>query len=106
MAFLFQTEWPELIKTVGYPTAILIVLGIVFRYALWPWFKQQQAEKDADLKATIEDARKERDYMRGVREREVEKFLESLRFRDEKMERGFNEVVVALRDLKEGKSRH
>src|SRR5689334_7670470 len=105
MAFLFQTEWPELIKTVGYPTAILIVVGLVVRYGLWPWFKQQQAEKDADLKNAIEDARKERDYMRLQREKEVEKFLESIRFRDEKMERGFDEVVAALRELKESKSR-
>jgi|ERR1051326_1097829 hypothetical protein len=92
MLFLFQTEWPELIKTVGYPTAILIVVGMLFRYGLWPWFKQQQAEKDADLKAAIEDARKERDYMRSQREKEVDKFIESLRFRDER----FKEVADAI----------
>src|SRR5690242_17633204 len=100
MSFLFQSEWPELIKTVGYPTGILIVVGLVVRYGLWPWFKQQQAEKDADLKNAIEDARKERGYMRIQREKEVEKFLESLRLRDEKMERGFNEIVIALRESK------
>ena len=100
MLFLFQTEWPELIKTVGYPTAILIVFGLVVKFGVWPWFKQQLAEKDAALKNAIEDARSERDYMRQLREKEVQEFIDSLRLRDEKMERGFNEIVIALRESK------
>lgn len=47
---------------------------------------------------TIEDARKERDYMRQQREREATAFVESMKHRDELMEKGFDEVLRELRN--------
>lgn len=92
MLLLLQYDWPSIGKTWG-PLGIGFVLGLILVAALLKAAKQV-------LLSSVEDARKERDYMRQIRERELERFLESLKSRDDKMERGFNEIVAALRNNK------
>jgi len=48
--------------------------------------REQSKEMRDQLAATLDDARKERDLMRSLREKEVDKFLESLKYRDDKFE--------------------
>jgi uncharacterized membrane protein len=84
-----QVNWETVGKTWG-PLGVvfvLAVLGIVFG---------AKAIKGIVL-GTIEDARKDRDYMRQQREREATAFIESLRQQGEMMKEGFDEVLREIR---------
>ena len=85
---VLQLDWDALLKIYG-PLGVGCAIAIVLVKVLLNYIKKQH-------ESNLEDARKERDYARQLRERETEKFLESLRMRDEKMERGFSEIIIAL----------
>lgn len=100
---ILQADWESVAKIWG-PLGVGCFLLILFVWrGLLPYIKKQQEDNKQILTSTIEDARKERDFVRQLREVEVDKFLNSLKLRDEKMERGFQEVVHALRDLENRK---
>ena len=82
----------SLLKLYG-PLGLLagILLLVIWKHLL-PYIEKQQAENRAILTAALEDARKERDAERQVRIREVERFLESLKYRDEQ----FKSVAEAI----------
>jgi F0F1-type ATP synthase membrane subunit b/b' len=63
---------------------------------LLPYIEKQRAEYQAVLTSALEDARNERDLMRQLREQEVTKFLESLRYRDAE----FKAVADAISSVK------
>lgn len=101
----------EIAKAYGVIGIVALVLILVVWKGLLPYIKKQHEEHLSTLKATheesikahqaiVEDARRERDYVRLLHEKEVDKFLDSLKLRDEKMERGFDEVVRALQDTR------
>jgi hypothetical protein len=84
-----QVNWETVGKTWG-PLGVVFVLaelGLVFC---------AKAIKGIVL-GTIEDARKDRDYMRQQREREATAFIESLRQQGEMMKEGFDEVLREIR---------
>lgn len=81
--------WAEVGRTWG-------PLGVVFVLAVIGIVAGARVVKSLIL-GTIEDARKERDYMRGQREKEVLAFTQSLAVRDELMKEGFDEVLRELR---------
>lgn len=86
---LAQIDWVELWRTGGLPSviAILAVVGIV---AGARWFK-------STMESTLADARKERDAARTANEAQANRFMESLRIRDEIQEKGFDEILRELR---------
>jgi len=87
----------SLLKLYG-PLGLIVGLLILFIWkVLLPKIEQQQSENRTILTSALEDARNERDLMRQLREKEVDKFLESLRYRDDKFE-AIAEAV--LRDRK------
>jgi hypothetical protein len=103
-----QMDWAPLLKIYG-PLGLGCALAIFLVARLLKYIQKQHEQHIAVTAALAEetrkaaqsladDARKERDYSRQLREQEVNKFLESLRFRDEKMERGFDEIVRVLRE--------
>lgn len=83
-------SWSEIGRVWG-PLGLGYVLLLLMVVAGAKWFK-------SSLTSTTEDARRERDYARQQRERESDKFLESLRVRDELMKKGFEEVLHELRN--------
>jgi hypothetical protein len=88
---------PEsLLKLYGPLGLIVFGLAMLVWKKLLPYIEKQQADNRATLTAALEDARKERDYMRQLREREVDKFLESLRYRDAE----FKSVAEAINSVK------
>jgi F0F1-type ATP synthase membrane subunit b/b' len=94
-------EWEPILKLWG-PLG-LIVLGLAFfiwKYLL-PALEKQRAEYKAALDSALEDARRERDYARLQREKEVDKFLESLRYRDEQ----FKSVADAIAERRPPRQR-
>jgi hypothetical protein len=99
MSLYLQTDWPGLLKIYG-PLGVFCGLAIIFVKVLLNYIKNQHREHVQVLQGQAEDARKERDYSRQLRELEVNKFIDSLKLRDEKMERGFDEVVRALQDTR------
>ena len=86
---LLQINWELVAKTWG-PLGIGFVLLLVLIVGGAKWFK-------STLIGSLDDARKERDYMRQQREREADKFIESLRYRDEIMRKGFDEILSEMR---------
>lgn len=105
-----QTDWTPILKIYG-PLGLFCSVAILLVARLLLYIQKQHeehikaahalAEETTKAAQTLaDDARKERDYVRQLREQEVNKFLESLRFRDEKMERGFDEVVRALQNTR------
>lgn len=107
---LTQIDWAPVLKIYG-PLGVFCAAAILLAVRLLKYIQKQhedhiritQALADETRKAAqalTDDARKERDYSRELREQEVDKFLESLRLRDEKMERGFDEIVRALQDAR------
>lgn len=96
-----QVDWVELWRSGGLPAiiAILLVLGLI---AGARWFK-------STMEGTLADARKERDAMRTLNEQQARefrsaietqasKFLESLKFRDDIQEKGFDEILREMRN--------
>lgn len=47
---------------------------------------------------TLADARKDRDAARALNEAQASRFLDSLKKRDEIMEKGFDEILREIRD--------
>lgn len=92
-------EWREIGRIYGPLGVMCFLFALLIWKGLLPYIKKQHEEHVAALQSTVDDSRKERDYNRTLREKEVDKFLTSLEFRDEKMERGFNEVVRVLQDI-------
>lgn len=96
---LTQIDWTPILKTYG-PLGLFCAAAILLVVRLLKYIQRQHEEHIQAAQALAEDARKERDYVRQLREQEVSKFLESLKFRDEKMERGFDEVVRTLQETR------
>lgn len=90
MLILQPIDWSVIAKTWG-------PLGVVFVLAVIGIVAGAKTVKSLIL-GTIEDARKERDYMRQQREREATAFIESMNRRDEMMKEGFDEVLHELRN--------
>lgn len=105
---LTQIDWGPVIKVYG-AWGVVFAIAVLLGRALLKYIQKQhelhinaaQALADEAKKAAqavADDARKERDYTRTLREQEVNKFLESLKLRDEKMEKGFDEIVRVLQE--------
>lgn len=94
-----ETDWTPLLKTYG-PLGVFCAIAILLVTRLLRYIQRQHEEHIKLSQGLAEDARKERDYVRSLREQEVNKFIESLRFRDERMERGFDEVVRTLQETR------
>lgn len=98
MAIAFQgLDWTAVAKIYGPLGVTCLLLVLAVWKILLPWIQKQQATAEANLKEQIQEARSERDYVRQMREAEVNKFLDSLKLRDEKMERALNGVAEAIR---------
>ena len=89
MTLLSQFDWHPIVQNFG-------PLGVIFALAVIGIVAGAKMVKGLIL-GTIEDARKERDYMREQRTVEQKAFIESLRLRDELMKDGFDEVLRELR---------
>lgn len=96
-----QTEWESILKTAG-PLGVIFLLAIMGIVGAARWFKSL-------MEGTLADARKERDAMRALNEQQAKegrallesqanKFLESLKIRDDIQEKGFDEILRELRD--------
>jgi|SRR6185369_10820922 len=107
---LTQIDWSPLLKVYG-PLGLFCAVAILLVSRLLTYIQKQHKEHIEVTKALAEetrqaaqsladDARKERDYVRQLREQEVNRFLESLKLRDEKMERGFDEIVRVLQETR------
>ena len=92
-----QVDYISVLKVYG-PWGIAFGILVVFAKGLLMYIKKQSEDSTKVLVEQIGDARKERDRERDMRREEIDKFLESLKLRDAKMERGFDEIVRALRD--------
>lgn len=90
MSLLTQINW-ETVGRVWGPLGIGFVLLLVLIIAGARWFK-------STMEGTLADARKERDTMRQQVESQADKFLESLKLRDEIQEKGFDEILRELRN--------
>lgn len=89
MLLLSQVDWPELLKTAG-------PMGVIFILAVLGVVAGARVVKGLILGA-IEDARKERDYMRQQTERQATAFIQSLEKQGEMMKEGFDEVLREVR---------
>jgi hypothetical protein len=75
---LSVSEWEPLIKLWG-PFGLIVVGLILFIWKkLLPDQEKQRAEYQTALNSALDDARRERDYARQQREKEVDKFIQSL----------------------------
>lgn len=84
----------SLLKIYG-PLGLFVgFLMLVIWKALIPRIDKQQEQHVQFIIATLDDARTERDKMRELREREVDKFIQSLKFRDEE----FKAVAEAIKE--------
>lgn len=90
LALLQSVPWENVARLWG-------PLGIIFLIAVLGTVAGARMVKGMIL-GTIEDARKERNYMREQREREATAFIQSLNKRDEMMKDGFDEVLREIRD--------
>jgi len=100
LLFIQSTDWASVAKVYG-PLGVFCLIAVILVWkGLLPYIKSQHEAQVAALQATIQDARNERDYSRQLREKEVDRFLESLKLRDERMENGFDEIVRALQDTR------
>lgn len=98
-------DWTAIAKIYG-PLGVFAVVAIVLIWKkLLPYIERQHQEHIQALQSTIEDAREERDLARKLSERQTQKFIESLRMRDEKMERGFSELIVAIHRIERDEPR-
>jgi uncharacterized protein YecA (UPF0149 family) len=91
----------SLLKLYGPLGLIVGILILVIWKKLIPYIEKLQTENRTALTSALDDARKERDLMRTLREKEVEKFLESLRYRDEQ----FKAVADAISDKRQPRQR-
>lgn len=86
-----------LLKFYG-PLGLIIAILLL---AIWKWLIPRMDKREEEyrtvLTAALDDARKERDAARQLREKEVDKFLESLRYRDEQ----FKSVADAISERRQ-----
>lgn len=87
-----ETNLDWLLK-VGGPLGFVVGLLLLYYWKVaLPEQRRLQEEYKSALTSALDDARKDRDAMRSLREKEVERFLESLRYRDEQ----FKSVADAI----------
>lgn len=84
-----QIDWTQIGQVWG-PLGIGFVLLLIFIVAGARWFK-------STMEGTLADARRERDAMRATVETQANKFLDSLKIRDDIQEKGFDEILRELR---------
>lgn len=79
------------------PFGIIVVGLVVFiwKKLLPDLEKQQQAYREV-LTSALDDARKERDQERALRQQELNRYMESLKYRDDR----FKEVADAINSVK------
>lgn len=76
----------------------MIVMGLVvfiWKKLLPDLEKQQQAYRDV-LTSALDDARKERDQERNLRQQELNRYMDSLKYRDDR----FKEVADAINQVR------
>lgn len=88
MIAIQDINW-ELVAKIWGPMGIVFIVFILA--SLWVGRKY-----NLSMESTLKDARAERDAARTLREFESKEFLNSLRNRDDKMERGFEKIIEAL----------
>jgi hypothetical protein len=81
-----QITGESLVKFYGPLGLIIFGLALYVWKVLLPKIEQRETEYRAMMASIVDDARKERDLSRQAREREVDKFVESLRFRDQEFQ--------------------
>lgn len=82
-----ETGIGEWLLKIGGPLGLVVLLLLLYYWkVVLPEQRRLHEEYKAALTSALDDARKERDNVRALREQEVTRFLESLRFRDEKFE--------------------
>lgn len=76
----------------------IIVIGLTafIWKKLLPDLEKQQAAYREVLTSALDDARKERDQERLLRQQELNRYMESMKYRDEQ----FKEVAEAINSLK------
>ena len=97
---VYQADWEAVAKIWGPLGVICFLLVLAIWKLLVPYIKQQADDNKQTLLSVVEDARKERDYMRVLREREVDKFLESSQKQAEIFKSSLQEAVRAIQDSK------
>lgn len=91
-----ETNLDWLLK-VGGPLGFVCGLLLLYYWKVaLPEQRRLQDEYKNALTSALDDARKDRDATRALREKEVDKFLESLRYRDEQ----FTKVADAINSVK------
>lgn len=85
-----QIDWTQVGQIWG-PLGIGFVFLLLLIIAGAKWFK-------STMEGTLADARKERDAMRELVNTQANKFLESLKIRDDIQEKGFDEILRELRN--------
>lgn len=110
LLLLPQIDWESVAKIWGPLGVSYLLLVLVIWKVLVPYIKQlvetnrEDTRKLADdnrvvLGAVIDDARKERDYVRVLREQEVTRFIESMKLRDEIMKASMEGVTRSIEVL-------
>lgn len=84
-----QADYEPILKLYG-PLGVIFLLAIAGIVGAARWFKSM-------METTLADARKERDAARASLEGQANRFLESLKFRDDIQEKGFDEILRELR---------
>lgn len=51
MLFYLQTNWVQILDRWGWPTLVAVILALVFWKGIWPQFKKQLDDADAQRKA-------------------------------------------------------
>ena len=93
-----ETNIGDWLLKIGGPLGLVVLLLLLYYWrVVLPDQRRLQDEYKAALNSALDDARKERDVMRQLREQEVTKFLESLRYRDEKF-KGVADAIDAIAD--------
>jgi hypothetical protein len=85
-----QIDWSQVGQIWG-PLGLGFVLLLLLIVAGAKWFK-------STMEGTLADARKERDAMRDLVNTQANKFLDSLKIRDDIQEKGFDEILRELRN--------
>lgn len=84
-----QADYEPILKLYG-PLGVIFLLAIAGIVGAARWFKSM-------METTLADARKERDAARTSLEGQANRFLESLKVRDDIQEKGFDEILRELR---------
>lgn len=84
-----QADYEPLLKLYG-PLGVIFLLAVAGIVGAARWFKSM-------METTLTDARKERDAARSSLEAQANRFLESLKVRDDIQEKGFDEILRELR---------